>query len=328
MRVGPTKEWDGREHAMYDWEGMCSHNMTFPEELFSFIQEQCKRFNLQYPPEEFVQYVVQFTYNSIAIWDPYVPFYEGSEVVCTEEWRIKTYELLDLDGEVVELEPERLETFRYVPGASLEFFNYVISHPGLEALPNGCGIALKDMMNGDCTGESLIGCLTPGTFAELRRIAGCNENIDAYADMISWAAYTWMMGPDGKDFRREMNYVFDTCYEYGECIVYEGCIYAPKDYRIVDRAPQSCVICGLDAWCVEIVYVDGMSRYMCEHHVNPKPLSKFHCGGKFCRYTECPHHPMTGQGINQIDFVRMTHGYQQNMVEWSSNRGTKAITAS
>ena len=328
MRIGPEKEWNDKQNAMYDWGSLYNSNMSFPGELFEFVQSQCTRFGLVYPPEEFTQYVVQFVYNSVAMWDPYMPFYDGSDVVYTDDWYDKTYELANLDGEVVELDPQYLETFRYHPGKDLELFNYVISHPGLMAIPNGCGITLKDMLEGEMTGESVTNCISPGTYAELKQIAGCNENIEAYQDMIAWAAYAWIMGPDGKDFRAEMNYVFDTCYQYGECILYEGCIYSPKDYRIYPRAPQSCIVCGLDAWCVEMVYIDGITRFMCEHHLNTTPLSKLHCGGKYCRYTECPHHPMAGQGITQIEFVRMTHGHQQNMVEWSSNRGTKAIAAS
>ena len=150
--------------------------------------------------------------------------------------------------------------------------------------------------------------------------------MDAHIHLVVWCAFVWIIGPLGRDFRDTFCYIFDACHAQGECVLYDSCIYSPQEYLVLERSPKSCVICGLDAWCVEMVYVEGTTRYMCEHHVNPEAISPMHCGSKLCRFTECPHHPMTGKGMKQLDFVRaVNNGYKQGMVEWSGDQRRKEI---
>ena len=330
MRIGEPKDYSDKHSSLYEsWEGVCnSVPGAYPAEIYQFVHEQCNRFGLAYPPEEFVHYVIDYLYNICTMWDPYTMYYgEVTDIVYTDDWADYTYEVQTLDGDYIEADPQFLETFKIIPGRDLEAFQKVISHPGLEALEKHMGISIRDYISGELTGESIVDVLSPQTLQQLRTIAGCKENVDAYADLVTWAAFAWMIGPAGRAFRAGMSYIFDVCYTYGECILYEGCIFSPQQYRVVKRPPQSCVICGLDAWCVEMVYIEGKTRYMCEHHVNPTPRSKFHCGTKFCKHTECPHHPAAGQGLKAIDFVRMVHGHQQNMVEWNGGRKPKELPA-
>ena len=326
MRIGETRMYN-HNWGVHDWEGLGDINYKFPLETYDFIYHQCSRFGLKQPPDEFVAYVIDYTYHCVGHYNPFT-FFDITDVALTDLWQKKTFEIEDLDGKLIEVDPEDTMTFKYQPGPEKETYDYVISHPGLDAIPFGIGDDIKEFISGEVTRSSLLDDLSPHVIQELRQMAGCMENINTYADLVAWAAFAWMVGPYGTCFRREMNYIFDTCYEYGECIIHQGCIYSPNQYRMIDRLPKSCVMCGLDAWCVEMVYIDGVARYMCEHHVNLKPLSKVHCGTKVCRHTECPHHPMKDSGIKQIDFLRMIHGHQQNMVEWNGHGRTKAIAAS
>ena len=260
-----------KQPCMYDWEGIFSEQTNIPQEMMTFIEEQHKRFNVALPPEEVIRYTIEYTYTALTRWDPYSWFSGITDVECTQSWMDHTYEIMNLDGEKVEVDPEELETFRIFPGRDLTSFNDAITNPGLGNLPCGIGSLIDEFLDGECTsGESVMGCLSPHAAYTLREMSHNNpDTVKAHVHLIAWSAACWMIGPMGKEYRRDICHIFDTCYEYGECIVFQGYVYSPNEYKVVNRAPRSCVICGLDSWCVEMVHLDGMTRYICEHHVNP-----------------------------------------------------------
>jgi hypothetical protein len=177
--------------------------------------------------------------------------------------------LTNLDGEVEELDPEDLETFEYVEGQSEENFNDLMSRPGLDALPHHLGTVIRDLLNGEYYGSYFLDNISPFVVSELKAMAEiAGAEVAPFIELGCWAAAVWMMGPLGETFRQCHFYIYDVCSYYGECIVLNGCVYSPEDYTKQARAPRSCVVCGLDSYCVDLVYVEGVTRHLCEFHVN------------------------------------------------------------
>jgi hypothetical protein len=114
--------------------------------------------------------------------------------------------------------------------------------------------------------------------------------------LAAWATYVWIMGPLGRNFRRVHYDIFNICYDHGECVLYSGSFFSPKNYTCENRSPRSCEICGLDSYCVELSYINGSTKFICEKHLNGE-LPKFtptSCGSRSCKFSECKHHPMHG----------------------------------
>jgi hypothetical protein len=325
MRIGAKKEYENRSSMLYEWEGHFFDSPRFPQEATDFILTQFDRFGIPYPPQELLDYCLITVWNVMVYRDSYLWVSDITDLTYTDDWMKYTYEMKDLDGETIECDPEKLETFRHLPGNDEKSFLEILAKPGLDSVDYG--YLFTDELLGESGGDTVFDSLSPRALQELRDIAqGRSESMYPFADIASWAALAWILGPYGKEFRDLYVSVAEACYAYGECILYEGCIYTPKQYKVHLRAPQSCIVCGLDSWCVELVVIDGVSRYMCEHHVNGgKTEHEFLCGTKFCRHVECPHHPRHGKDLTQIDYVRNIHGLKQGMVEWSGKRSTKQI---
>lgn len=124
-----------------------------------------------------------------------------------------------------------------------------------------------------------------------------------YFEMGAWAALAWIISPtkEAFEFRESCWDMFYMCHKYGECVINGGTVLKREDYTKTNRPVKSCYQCGLPAWCVEMTYINGVNRYLCEKHLNgelPK-IAPVTCGTKVCRFTECPHHPLHGMANAQ-----------------------------
>lgn len=310
MRIGPKKELYNNT-TLYDWvqnSGVglggieCSHDLFDPG-IIEFIKSQLDRFSIIHPPLEMMLETAFRVLQVIDFGDPYSWFYGTTEVDMSPHWQSFTYEIRDIDGKWHEADPENLETFTLVPGQSEEKFFEIMGQPGLESLPFGLGDMIKSEFgdDGSC-GENVWLTLPDEVKQEILRLG----NVDAYFNLIIWASVAWFFGPPGKDFRA-YNPIYEACFAHGECVLYKGFVYAREDYRKVLRPPQSCVVCGLDSWCVELVYLDDTNRYICEYHLKGKGSGPYTCGTRMCRYVECHHHPYYGQEHALLNYLR-THG--------------------
>lgn len=133
-----------------------------------------------------------------------------------------------------------------------------------------------------------------------------------------------MSGPPGRQWRVEDHPIF---YEAmtnpsGEAILYEGTILNKDSFRRLPRAFQSCVCCGLDGWCVEMVQIEGMTRSICEKCLNGNaPMYEGStCGTKVCRYITCPHHP------NKDDRAALHDIYRERGALLGYNKAASLLT--
>jgi hypothetical protein len=117
-----------------------------------------------------------------------------------------------------------------------------------------------------------------------------------YFEVAAWAAFLWFAGPDGREWRNSHHDIFYMASRDGVAFMYDMSFIEAKHIRALERAPQSCVVCGLDSYCVEMAHISGTTRFLCEHHMNGEPVfDGATCGTKICRAVMCPHHPLHGQ---------------------------------
>jgi hypothetical protein len=158
--------------------------------------------------------------------------------------------------------------------------------------------------------------LNPDSHEALRRMctdAAGNFNAQmfgAYFELAAWSATLWLIGPPGREFRMANHDIFSAALTFGEAVMVEGSVIDPGYYRKLSRAPMSCVVCGLAAWCVEMVSSAHTARYMCEHCLSQgmPPSAMATCGGKRCLLAACAHHPYHSLGTVGIHQARKEYG--------------------
>jgi len=281
---------------------------SVPEECFHFCLEQYQRFNIPMPEEihEVIHIGGHATFSYVDYINPYALFYGTSDVNMTEEWSEYTYEIYDeYYKKTFEASPEGLETFRADLQQGEEVFIDILGKPGLEALPGGIGGEISDVINGGYySDESCFDRCEPKTKEYLKALCSANgvidhNRIEAYFNLAAWASYAWIIGPLSRRFRMDRHHVFAEVLQYGEAILSDGCVIPPANYRRLVRPPLSCHECGVTTWCIELVVVDGGTRYICEHCASEgmPPLGLATCGSRHCLLSNCQHHPMCGLGF-------------------------------
>ena len=230
--------------------------------------------------------------------DPYTILCGESDITFCNDWQSFTYDVKDLDGRIIEADPEKCETFIALPGNdAVNFDHYMNLHDqNLNQIKAQVGESIWEMLTGMYWGD--------GEHVSREMDAESEEWIDYHIkqkgkefmddimDASAFYMYVWLIGPLARQFRQQNHLIFNECYNNGSCFMYEGQIIDPMDYKRIERPPQSCAICGLDAWCVEMVHVNGTTRRICEHHLNgdmPK-YGYANCGMKVCKYVSCHHH--------------------------------------
>lgn len=289
-----------------------------PEECYDFCISQYARFNIPINTDikEAIFEGINASLHVFDYLDPYLLFTGISDVCMTDDWSNYAYEVMD-NGKFYEVSPENVETFAYSPGTSEEIFHYILSNPGLEALPNRLGRVIRDMLDGEYHGdETCISAVSPacrGALEDLCRLPDGVPNytaVRAYFDLASWAATAWIIGPPGRDFLMTHHDIFHVVLEHREAILVDGAVIAPTHYRKLSRPPQSCYKCGIAAWCVEITMEAGGSRFICEHCLSYGMLhmGMATCGSKHCLLAQCPHHPYHYMGAEGIGRTRREYG--------------------
>jgi hypothetical protein len=294
----------GEGAAWYEWPLPC------PTEAIAFVREQFERYKVPLYPEieEILSYGPLLIMDYVNQVDPYALFFEFSDIECTQDWYNYTYEVLDKNGVVSELNPERLDTFLYVHGQAEKFFEAYINNPGFNQLPQFLCASIMDVHTDVLKDDYLLQMYSwHGRDGETdvidlyhrlkNRCKMPNGEVNlkwanAYFDLTMWAGVLWLFGPLSRGFRQEHNGITEAALEsMGEVLLYEGTIYRTGQFRKVARQPKSCYRCGTSAWCVEeTVDDDGAIRVICESCATAGGASYdgATCGTKFCRYWDCP----------------------------------------
>ena len=342
------------ESQIYDWfqGGNELLTLSFANDLSygELFAEQFERFKIpltQKLGEELLNICANIVEYVIGYMEPYSFFWDTTDVVLTDEWREYCFQLEDYHRPNIgyELDPERLETFRYVPGKDEEFFREALAYPGLEALPFDLGehiLVAIDERCYDYTPDSLSSCAREELEA-LCLITDCDgvhfidsNKMKTYFQLGCWVAIIWAFGPLGKKWRGDAHEIFNACYNEGACIIYDGMIYDRSSYIQLERAAKSCYICGVSAWCVELTQDADVVRYICESCLSSGLglRSERGCGTKFCHHVACPNHPahtlekggywMSVRGKGQL--AGLAAGARENRI-LGKNQSTKLLTS-
>lgn len=339
-RFGPKsfEDYYSKEDQLHDWAMNCGYGMmgitmdAIPADCVDFCLSQYERYNVPIP-RCIYSIIEQGAWVSLFhadVGDPYCLFHGVSDVNYTYDWVNHAFEVLEEGNKIWEPEPNSIETFTYIPGQAEETFNYITSHPGLDALPNMIGDYLSGAIRGISDfcwynqEEPVWTQLHGEEILELRSMCiGSDGNFDerrflAYFDLAAWAAFAWIAGPLSSAFRMRHHEIMSVAMSYGECLFADGVVIAPSNYQKLSRPPQSCYKCGIAGWCVEIVLAEDYEGYICEHCSSigmPRPPSSLaNCGSKMCMYSECPHNPYHGFGAAGIHRAHAQYGQLGAMV--------------
>jgi hypothetical protein len=293
MRIGPKKQYTKQE-SLLDWMDQYGGNgmsgwqeWGLPDDGMDFVQSQFTRFRLPFDGniEELVERAAYhvFWYTDWA--DPYCLLLQYSDIAFTDQWERNGYEI-QLQNGVLLAEPEKLETYAFVPGQAEHWFNYFYVRPGLRELPRGIGETLEGELKDSLENHEYWS----DNWRDI--IKSCGENVDQYMCLAAWATFIWLAGPLGRDFRMETNLLHDVVNTHKEGIIYDGEIISPKMYKRYDVPRNACRQCGLDSYCNELVEMGGVPQYLCEHCLNGGLIlfPGANCGSRVCKYVECPHH--------------------------------------
>lgn len=343
MRIGaPRKPFD-TQLSLSEWADNCETGLIglhspeeLPQDMLDFIYTQFERFKIDTLDKKLMDEVVRVgawaSFYHLDAADPYLWLIRGlSDVAWSDLGYKSTIEIKHPwdDRTPEEANPDRLEVFEPAPGQAEKFFNQAMAMPGLQSLPYEIGEHIKfhlfEHYGGPedyCSGPAIAG---------LQALCSKKGHLDkvmynAYFELSAWAAFLWLVGPPGRDWRAGHHDVFWLCATEGIAVLYDMAFISESNYVIHARAPQSCCVCGLDSYCVELVYLEGMARFICEKHLNGTPLyQNATCGSKICKFAICPHHPMHGQ---EDAVYRSVAGVGQIVRLGEQKRGSTLVAAS
>jgi hypothetical protein len=323
------ERFEDKVDQLFDWVNNTGEGIMgvpfgeIPNECLEFCNQQYARFNVPYTDEiaEVVIAGASAAFHYVDAVDPYCLFWEISDVNITSDWCKNAYEILDDEGRVIhEAEPEFTETFSFVPGQAERVFDYIMSHPGLDAIPNAVGMGLRDILNGNYNGDEMYDSISGDADRALKAL--CTDTLgpnirkyEAYFELAAWGAFAWLAGPLGRAFRHKYHIIFQEALDHGEALLLDGTVYSPKSYRKLLRAAKSCYRCGNTAWCIELTCLDSGTKYVCEHCASGGVigLSFASCGTKLCRDSGCRHHPFFARGAAGIYNAAVQHGQLRAM---------------
>jgi len=303
MRVGPErvieKEFDLNDHCYESGLSGIVQDPDFPPEAYDFIRMQFDRFGVPLPDiiaDVVLNIAIHIVAYVVDVFDPYALLIEVSDLEMTEDWRKFTYDIKPFGGKGVprRAKPEQIETFRYNPKQCEEWYTKLMSHPGLENLPGSVGEILMDeidrrMNDGEYPMDMIDEKKVGRQISEI-----CGEHEKNYYQLAAWAAFVWLASPFGRKYRYTTNLLFESAIDTGEVLIHEDIGIVSADFLIkTARAPYSCVECGLDSYCVEMVFTGDGSHNMCEHctHDGKTIFEGANCGTRWCKYISCQYHP-------------------------------------
>lgn len=335
MRIGEAKYYEKEEHSLYEWTsqsgfgiiGYCGRDQL-PQKCIDYCMSAFPFFGLSNHPtlEEVARIGAFCTYWVIDIGNPYALFMGVSDVDYTEDWQKYTFEIKDpYRDRIIEANPELLETYRWVPGQAEREYTEILRRGGewfeqwrrqkeanfssiLDTLPIGIGSEIQCHLDGDW-GESAHEQLDDHVvLKKLHEVSGGDVKLQmTYFEVAAWAAFLWMAGPEGRDWRNCHHDIFHMCANDGVAFMYDQNFVEKENVVAMSRPPQSCVVCGLDSYCVEMAHISGVTRYICEKHLNDEPVFEgATCGAKICRAVICPHHPLHGRDNGLMEQLKKT----------------------
>lgn len=309
MRIGPKREEDpGDKYTLYDWaiegnRGIIGYEFAdqLPSDMYEFCAEQYKRFGI-HMPDDWWSIIEAGAWGAFMYLDHDYPYalMHTSNIKFSEIQFSHTIDLIDpnIPGWSEEADIDKLEVFEPNPDYDVLFFNESMYNPGLENLyqyPDGARI--KELIYD----YDLYSLAQEEVRAELQKVCKTEDSYHAYFDLAAWAAYLWMSGPLGRQWRIENHDAFWLCETQGLAVLHDMSFLSNTHYKILQRAPKTCCVCGLDSYCVEMVYLEGAHRWLCENHLHMgNTLPGSNCGSRFCKYVECFNHPMYGMQHAQI----------------------------
>lgn len=331
MRFGKERDYEDRMSqlvTMLDWENgaIFDSSVGVPKAAVDFVDQQFARFGIPMPQKLWPLKALgpALAIHLVDYSDPYMLFWEYSDVCCNPEWCQNTYEISTSRGKKFEADPTDLETFHVDFNQGNEFFNKHIAMPGVKAFPEHLSSSVDEGMElflSDQYWPAVLN-LVQG-YPDLKQLKHdvmmeCIERGDmnhkkfkAYFDLSMWAGILWLFGPYSREWRRENSEIYHAAFNYAEFILYEQQIYIPSEYVKIPRSPNSCYKCGIDAWCVEnTLDHSGTARSICEGCMTkgmPR-IATTTCGTKFCKYYECHHNAWHQHGAGGLKDMMRQHG--------------------
>lgn len=327
------------EAWLYEWvnnsgEGIWSFS-DIPEDCLNFIIGTFHHLGYQLPPEVWgvAKVGIEIVFHVCSIHAPYTLFRGVSDVDIVESHNHFVYKVRSLDGRgsTVEADPEETEVYVYRPGQAEEFYRYAIEniHKGLDAFPFSLGDFIREHLHGDY-GSDFYHILTFEEETALREI--CSQQgpygpqfnkkmFEAYFELAAWAAFVWLAGPYGRQYRIDNILLMNEAIQCGECLL-NGTNIIGSDYYIKEnRLPRSCFKCGHQTWCVELVQVEHHQTFICEHCARGDfPASQYtNCGTRSCATSGCPNHPFHHLGKEGMFRAAAQYG-QLNQIVRDKNR--------
>lgn len=307
MRVGPNKNNDDRydeRYTLYDWtsegnRGIIGYQCMeqLPDDMIEFCYEQFKRFGIEMPRawDDVVRAGAWATFMYVDVDYPYA-LMELSNIKISDIQYLYSIDIVDpkIPGWAEEAKADQLEIFEPNIGHDEDFFNAAYMSPGLRNIP---GYRDGERVEEILYDYGMVDLVPDHIKTELlKRTGGENDTFRAYFELAAWASLLWMSGPLGRRWRVEQHDAFWLCETQGLAVLYEMNFLLNTHYKILKRAPKTCCICGLDSYCVDMVFLEGSHRFICEKHFNPEVVHRMaNCGTRFCKYVECFNHPMYGQ---------------------------------
>ena len=176
----PLKEFE-QESTLWDWISNTGTGIwrfsygDLPDGCFNFVIEQFARFNVPFP-ESVAEVAIAGASAAFYVCDsvyPYGLFSGTSDVDVTDDWGKHAYELLPWDDgrhAATEADVENLESFAFMPGQCEKMFNYMMSHPGLQAIPSQVGDHIDEIIENQLNGEEVFDAITAETDHALRAL--------------------------------------------------------------------------------------------------------------------------------------------------------------
>jgi hypothetical protein len=115
-----------------------------------------------------------------------------------------------------------------------------------------------------------------------------------YFELAAWAAFVWLVGPLGRNWRIEFNVLTEAVHDHGEALLVGYTVFARDSYRKTLRPVESCHHCHIQSWCLSDKLEERALVKICEHCVTEGMpiLPPANCGKRLCRMPACKHHPM------------------------------------
>ncbi len=144
------------------------------------------------------------------------------------------------------------------------------------------------------------------------------EKTEFYLEFAAWAAFVWLVGPLGHEFRIHHSDLTEAVHEEGEAILADFYVVGKQHYRKMERPTEACVRCHIQAWCLEHSVQDNSVVRICESCMSRDMpvLPPANCGSRLCKMPQCRHHPFYAFDPNlRLHQTMRTAGFFSRQIE-------------